>query len=76
MELTTTGQSLRADHGLVQRDLAEALGRSETWVSLQLCGRRPISDKLEGALSGYLLGRGMRPDQIRRIWVRYGRADG
>jgi len=50
--------------GLNQRDLATALERSQTWVSLQLSGRRPMSDRLDAALRGVLLGTGRQPSDI------------
>ena len=50
--------------GLNQRELATALDRSQTWVSLQISGRRPIGDRLDAGLRGFLLGKGHEPSDI------------
>ena len=47
-----------------QEDVASGVGRSQSWVSHQLCGRRSFTIELDIALRGFLLGAGLRPEEI------------
>lgn len=54
------------DLGVNQYELAAALDRSQTWVSLQLSGRRRYGEHLDAGLRGFLLGSGRSAGEVSR----------